>query len=415
MVVKYTGGGDWISQPAFIVPVAALTADPRFAPGPNIGRVVQCDDGQRYYSNGLTWVAFARASAGGTGSALTALKTPFTLTVGAGGDFATLREAVEEASAYIPAQDSVTNFKIVLMILSGYVQEEQIVISGRDLSFVEIRSEDAEVSVDASVFNTEWTEDDYALFYVRSGALPVIRTVFTQMPGSPAGVGVATYGLVIDGGGSAAIYGVDDTTPYYFDKWAGFKGFDRNVTVNHVSSSIVAWGANLSDAARVGLAVSGLANVFATNINGCGIASIELNGGTLRVGAGRGPGYYLPDPTLYCQDFRIDPAVDSQNDVKMLSGMVVVRRSDGVPRFGSNISRNRVTPDGYIQDPVGEAQSVVGLLFPQSYTVATLPSAAASTGAQVYVTDGAAGLPIMAFSDGTDWLRCDTRAAVAAS
>jgi hypothetical protein len=33
----------------------------------------------------------------------------------------------------------------------------------------------------------------------------------------------------------------------------------------------------------------------------------------------------------------------------------------------------------------------------------------------VYVADGATGASIYAFSDGTDWLRCDTNTAVAAS
>jgi hypothetical protein len=33
----------------------------------------------------------------------------------------------------------------------------------------------------------------------------------------------------------------------------------------------------------------------------------------------------------------------------------------------------------------------------------------------IYVSDGAAGLPIAAFSDGTNWLRCDTRAVISAS
>jgi hypothetical protein len=47
------------------------------------------------------------------------------------------------------------------------------------------------------------------------------------------------------------------------------------------------------------------------------------------------------------------------------------------------------------------------------YTVATLPAAVA--GGIIYVSDGAAGSEILAFSDGTDWLRSDTGAAVAAA
>lgn len=49
----------------------------------------------------------------------------------------------------------------------------------------------------------------------------------------------------------------------------------------------------------------------------------------------------------------------------------------------------------------------------KSYTVATVPPAASHTGCMIYVTNGAAGSPCMAVSNGTNWLRCDSLAAVA--
>lgn len=49
------------------------------------------------------------------------------------------------------------------------------------------------------------------------------------------------------------------------------------------------------------------------------------------------------------------------------------------------------------------------------YTVATVPAASKFLGGSVYVSDGAAGNPVMAFSNGTDWLRCDTLAAISDS
>ena len=65
-----------------------------------------------------------------------------------------------------------------------------------------------------------------------------------------------------------------------------------------------------------------------------------------------------------------------------------------------------VTIDGLtMSGPVGLA----------TYTVATLPAAASFVGALIYVSDGATGDPIVAFSDGTDWLRVDTKVAVASS
>ena len=49
-----------------------------------------------------------------------------------------------------------------------------------------------------------------------------------------------------------------------------------------------------------------------------------------------------------------------------------------------------------------------------TYTVATAP-AAATAGSIAYISDGAGGNPVVAFSNGTDWLRVDTRAAIAAT
>jgi hypothetical protein len=50
----------------------------------------------------------------------------------------------------------------------------------------------------------------------------------------------------------------------------------------------------------------------------------------------------------------------------------------------------------------------------KSYTVATVPAAGASARQIVYVTNGAAGAPVVAFSDGTNWKRIDTLANISA-
>jgi regulator of RNase E activity RraA len=48
----------------------------------------------------------------------------------------------------------------------------------------------------------------------------------------------------------------------------------------------------------------------------------------------------------------------------------------------------------------------------QVFTVATVPAAAQYKGIWIYVSNGAAGSPVMAFSNGTNWLRCDTLAVI---
>jgi hypothetical protein len=58
----------------------------------------------------------------------------------------------------------------------------------------------------------------------------------------------------------------------------------------------------------------------------------------------------------------------------------------------------------------------VGAIKVPTYTVASAPSAsAAGAGTLVYVSNGAAGAAILAFSDGTDWKRSDTGGTIAAA
>jgi len=56
---------------------------------------------------------------------------------------------------------------------------------------------------------------------------------------------------------------------------------------------------------------------------------------------------------------------------------------------------------GFVGDVTGD---VVGLVQVPTYTVATAPSAASIAGTIVYVSDGLAGAPCLAVSDGTDWI-----------
>ena len=64
-------------------------------------------------------------------------------------------------------------------------------------------------------------------------------------------------------------------------------------------------------------------------------------------------------------------------------------------------------------DLVGFACTTENVPYGITFTVATLPST--QVGGIIYVSDGAAGSPVLAFSDGSNWLRSDTRAAVSAS
>lgn len=66
-----------------------------------------------------------------------------------------------------------------------------------------------------------------------------------------------------------------------------------------------------------------------------------------------------------------------------------------------------VSTDGFVG-------SVTGAVRVPAYTVAGAPSAAGIAGTMIYVSNGAAGQPVVAFSNGTNWLRVDTLAVISA-
>jgi hypothetical protein len=66
--------------------------------------------------------------------------------------------------------------------------------------------------------------------------------------------------------------------------------------------------------------------------------------------------------------------------------------------------------------PVTSTNGFVGDIKVPTYTVANAPSASsAGAGTVVFVSNGAAGSAILAFSDGTNWKRSDTGATIAAA
>lgn len=93
------------------------------------------------------------------------------------------------------------------------------------------------------------------------------------------------------------------------------------------------------------------------------------------------------------------------------------------PAGGAEADRLHLNGDGSVNVANGPLQTggqnrigLNGVFHPASFTVATAPSAATSgAGAMIYVSNGATGQPVLAFSDGTDWLRSDTRSPISAS
>lgn len=74
------------------------------------------------------------------------------------------------------------------------------------------------------------------------------------------------------------------------------------------------------------------------------------------------------------------------------------------------------TFSGPVTSTAGFIGDIIGAIKVPTYTVATAPSAStAGAGTLIYVSNGAAGSAILAFSDGTNWKRSDTGGTIAAS
>lgn len=65
--------------------------------------------------------------------------------------------------------------------------------------------------------------------------------------------------------------------------------------------------------------------------------------------------------------------------------------------------------------PVVSTNGFEGAVQVPTYTVATAPAATGLDGTVIYVSDGVAGSPGLAFSDGTNWKRADTPATTIAA
>jgi hypothetical protein len=73
------------------------------------------------------------------------------------------------------------------------------------------------------------------------------------------------------------------------------------------------------------------------------------------------------------------------------------------------------TFSGPVTSTNGFVGDVTGAIKVPTYTVAGAPSAStAGAGTLIYVSNGAAGSAILAFSDGTNWKRSDTGATISA-
>lgn len=101
-----------------------------------------------------------------------------TVTVGSGGDFPSINEAIDRLESGISSRSSTAEIKI----LAGTVIAEQIHVKSKDLSWITITAEDAEVPVDREALTENDPDPTFStvnfMLGYRGAALPTIGCIF---------------------------------------------------------------------------------------------------------------------------------------------------------------------------------------------------------------------------------------------
>src|SRR5690606_32741826 len=114
-------------------------------------------------------------------NALAKLSVDETVSVGPSGDFATINDALQYLSAKYPLYKK-SGYTAKIILLSGFSVKEQVLVSGIDLRWITISSEDEEVQVLSNFLTTRFGQENrYPLFGAKNGAfLPIIDALFNM-------------------------------------------------------------------------------------------------------------------------------------------------------------------------------------------------------------------------------------------
>lgn len=225
----------------------------------------------------------ASAPAGGTpaltllpasqGAGRTVLAAPLEVTVGEGGQFATLGEALRYCSGFYPSYQQ-EGCAVTVRILEGTVLREQIVCSAIDLSYITITADQTDGYPQVPVEHTAaWTGDRDESRYNKpfleannGGRLPLVGCVFALASENNDENGYAcgmlcdkgSVGTVLDGG--------------------GFVGFFDGVVANN-NSEITCRNGVLQDCGRYAVQARHLSRVSVrgADLSGAGQCAVYAN------------------------------------------------------------------------------------------------------------------------------------------
>lgn len=356
------------------------------------------------------------------------------VTVGEAGqaDYQTLAEALNYFSVRAPAMStpSDTPVRAIVRINSGFVlTEKRIKQVGPNMPHVQIMAEDEVVQVDVAASHAAYPVPDeftgqWVFLMGQYGFMPRLLTKLHAI--NVPNDGREYWGVAVQGNARFSTY---NFAPGPFQATAetfvptGISGFDVNLWLGGQSQVYLA-ASDVEDARQVNMVLVGGSAAVVNNclFRGAGERSVALYGPSIMNVFSNGTEYAHIGPE-YRSDFRKVAGVDnndgSQPDIFIDpngAGLVFLGGAQAA-RGGCNLPRNRYAAGSMLIDRyyTGDTR-FAGRVENASYTVAGLAALSdAADGTQVFVSDGAAGSPVMAFKAGASWLRCDTLAPVSES
>ena len=195
--------------------------------------------------------------------------------VGTGQTYSTLSSALDYCVEKIPKKD----YKIEIIVKSGFVVAEQLIYENVNFGHVILSSEDTEVNVNVSGFTVAKYGSLKPFFYLKNGVFPFINTRFKGNDAYETFKSIGFYGinsfLEFDSdsdnnkGSCGFAYGCVLEHSKAILALCNFKNIISGVTSKH--SSLNLYGSNLSDCVLDSLILEHcIADISAINMNGLG-------------------------------------------------------------------------------------------------------------------------------------------------
>jgi hypothetical protein len=186
------------------------------------------------------------------------------VTVGTGGDYATINEAIAALSAALGPSYTSGGIAAEIRLLTGFVMAEQVVVTGQDLGWIIITSVDAEVTIQRSALTEPQLTIYYPAFTANRGArLPIIDVLFNM---DTSGTGTSRNGVFIVNGSFGFI------TPGSGVKNAGGRGLHVANQSTCVARSTVWTGAGEAGLRNGGAYVEVRQSNFSNSLKGLMVA-----------------------------------------------------------------------------------------------------------------------------------------------